>query len=119
MEAGKSTGYALDTLQERGKLFIGPQEEVYPGMIVGENARSDDLPCNPTRTKQLTNVRASGTDKSIQLEPPTRMSLEKAIEFIAPDEFVEVTPNNLRLRKKILDASQRRRMAKSSAARPV
>ena len=117
MESGKATGYALDSLQDRGRLFIGPQDEVYPGMIVGENARSEDLPCNPTRTKQLTNVRASGSDKAIQLEPPTVLSLEKAIEFIAPDEFVEVTPNHLRLRKKVLDASQRRRMAKAAAGR--
>ncbi len=108
---GQSTAYALDTLQERGRLFIGPQEEVYEGMVVGENARSEDLPVNPTRTKQLTNVRASGSDKAIQLEPPVRLSLEKAIEFIAPDEYVEVTPNHLRLRKKILNATQRKRAA--------
>ena len=119
MESGKATGYALDSLQERGKLFIGTQDEVYPGMVIGENARADDLPCNPTRTKQLTNVRASGSDKAIQLQPPTRLSLEKAIEFIAPDEYVEVTPNHLRLRKKVLDASQRRRLAKSVASRGV
>jgi len=115
MEFGKATAYSLDNLQQRGRLFIGPQEEVYPGMVVGENSRSGDLPCNPTKTKQLTNVRASGTDKAILLEPPTQMNLEKSIEFIAQDEFVEVTPNYLRLRKKILDANARKRMEKREA----
>ena len=114
MEAGIATAYALDSLQSRGRLFIGPQEEVYPGMVIGENARTDDLPCNPTRTKQLTNVRASGTDKAISLEPPVRMSLEKAIEFIAGDEFVEATPNSLRLRKRILDANLRKRATQAA-----
>lgn len=108
-EKGVSTAYALDTIQERGTLFIGPQEEVYEGMVVGENSRPGDLPVNPTRTKQLTNVRASGSDKAILLEPPLQLSLEKAIEFIAPDEFVEATPNHLRLRKKILNATLRKR----------
>jgi len=115
MAAGVSTGYALDTIQDRGRLFIGPQEEVYEGMIVGENTRNDDLPVNPTRTKQLTNVRASGSDKAIQLEPPVNMSLEKALEFISDDEYVEATPNHLRLRKKILDANKRKRAAQSRA----
>ena len=117
MESGTTTAYALDTLQQRGRLFVGPQEVVYPGMIIGENARTDDLPCNPTRTKQLTNVRASGADKAIQLEPPIRLSLEKAIEFIAADEYVEATPRTLRLRKKLLDANQRKRA--SQAAKQV
>ena len=112
MEFGKATAYSLDNLQQRGRLFIGPQEEVYPGMVVGESSRSGDLPCNPTKTKQLTNVRASGTDKAILLEPPTQMNLERSIEFIAQDEYVEVTPNHLRLRKKILDANVRKRMEK-------
>ena len=116
MDNGMATGYALDTLQDRGRLFIGPQEEVYEGMIIGENARSDDLPVNPTRTKQLTNVRASGSDKAIQLEPPIRMSLEKAIEFIGSDEYVEATPNHLRLRKKILNATQRKRASQAAGA---
>lgn len=107
--SGVATGYALDTLQARGRLFIGPQEQVYEGMIVGDNPRNTDLPVNPTRTKQLTNVRASGSDKAIQLEPPVKMSLEKALEWIAADEFVEVTPNHLRLRKRILNATQRKR----------
>ncbi|MDA0323623.1 MAG: translational GTPase TypA [Verrucomicrobia bacterium] len=113
---GISTAYALDQAQNRGKLFIGPQTEVYEGMIVGENPRREDLPLNPTRTKQLTNVRASGTDKAIQLEPPVEMSLEKSIEFIGADEYVEATPKHLRLRKKILDATKRKR---SAQAEPV
>jgi GTP-binding protein len=109
MEAGQVTAYALDTIQERGKLFIGPGDEVYEGMVVGENARADDLPCNPTRTKHLTNVRASGADDKIILEPPIKLSLERAIEFISSDEYVEATPHHLRLRKKILQSNLRRR----------
>jgi GTP-binding protein len=122
MEKGRATAYALDQIQERGRLFIGPQDDVYEGMVIGDNPRGDDLPVNPTRTKQLTNVRASGSDKAIQLEPPVRMSLERAIEFIAPDEYVEATPTGLRLRKKILNATVRKRSAQalkaSEAARP-
>ncbi len=113
---GISTAYALDTIQNRGRLFIGPQVQVYEGLIVGENARSGELPVNPTRTKQLTNVRASGTDKAIQLEPPVIMSLENAIEWIAPDEFVEATPSFLRLRKKILNTTKRKRAGHSQTS---
>jgi len=109
MDKGVATSYALDTLQERGKLFIGPGDQVYEGMIVGENTRLGDLPVNPTRTKHLTNIRAAGADDAIILEPPVQMTLEKAIEFIAPDEYVEVTPGVIRLRKKILNATQRKR----------
>ena len=112
---GTATAYALDTAQERGKLFIGPAEEVYEGMIVGENARNEDLPVNPTREKQLTNIRASGTDKAIMLAPPVKMSLERCLEFIADDEYVEATPNFLRLRKKILNATERKRSKPKSA----
>ncbi len=111
MEQGTATSYALDMLQERGRLYIAPGEEVYEGMIVGENPRAEDLPVNPTKTKQLTNVRASGKDKGIILEPPLKMSLEHAIEYISAEEFIEVTPKNLRLRKKILNATQRKRAA--------
>ena len=109
---GKSTGYALWNLQERGELFIGPQTDVYEGMIVGIHARERDLVVNVTREKQLTNVRASGTDENIMLTPPTRLSLEQALEFIANDELVEVTPRNVRLRKKHLKESDRRRSAR-------
>jgi GTP-binding protein len=109
MESGTSTGYALNNIQERGRLFIGPQENVYAGMIVGENARPDDLPVNPCKAKRLTNMRSQGEGKGIQLEAPLRMTLERAIEYIGTDELVEATPNSLRLRKRILDATARKR----------
>lgn len=109
MEGGVSTAYALDSIQERGRLFIGPQEEVYEGMIVGENARPDDMPVNPCKAKKLTNMRSQGDGKGIQLAPPLVMSLERALEYIAPDEYVEATPKSLRLRKKILEANARKR----------
>jgi len=112
MEKGVAASYALDALQARGRLFIGPQTEVYEGMIVGENSRSDDMPVNPCKTKKLTNMRSSGDGKGIQLAPPVILSLEKALEYIAPDEYVEATPVSLRLRKKILDATMRKRAAK-------
>ncbi len=113
MEAGTSMAYALDSIQERGRLFIGPQEEIYEGMIVGENARPDDMPVNPCKAKKLTNMRSQGDGKGISLAPPLVMSLERALEYIAPDEYVEVTPKSLRLRKKILDANMRKRAGKS------
>ena len=84
MEPGISTAYALDTIQERGRLFIGPQEEIYEGMIIGENARPDDMPVNPCKAKKLTNMRSQGDGKGIQLEAPLKMSLERALEYIAP-----------------------------------
>ncbi len=111
-DPGEATAYALDTIQERGKLFVEPGDPVYEGMIIGENPRTDDLPVNPTRTKQLTNFRAAGSDKGIQLTPPIRFSLERAIEYIAPDELVEATPKSIRLRKRILDSNVRMREAK-------
>jgi GTP-binding protein len=109
MEAGLSTAYALNNVQERGKLFIGPQEEIYEGMIIGEKSRSDDLNVNPCKTKHLTNIRSQGEGKGIQLAPPVRMTLERALEYISPDEYVETTPKTLRLRKKILDSTTRKR----------
>ena len=109
IEAGLSTAYALNNVQERGKLFIGPQEELYEGMIVGENSRPDDLNVNPCKTKHLTNMRSQGEGKGIQLAPPVRMTLERALEYISPDEYVETTPKTLRLRKKILDSTARKR----------
>ncbi|HTD13760.1 MAG TPA: translational GTPase TypA [Chthoniobacterales bacterium] len=111
MEGGGSTAYALNNVQERGRLFIGPQEEVYEGMIVGENARPDDLTVNPCKAKHLTNMRSQGDGKGIQLAPPLKMTLERALEYISQDEFVEVTPRNLRLRKKILQSTARKRAA--------
>ena len=109
MDKGVATAFALDTLQERGKLFIKPGDEVYEGMIVGENPRAEDIPVNPTKEKHLTNMRSQGEGKGIMLEPPMVFSLEHAIEYIAQDEFVEATPKSLRLRKKILEATKRKR----------
>src|SRR5467141_3336861 len=109
MESGISMAYALNNIQERGRLFIGPQEDVYVGMIVGENARPEDLPVNPCKAKHLTNMRSQGEGKGIQLEAPVRMTLERAIEYIGIDEYVEATPKSLRLRKRILDATARKR----------
>ena len=111
MEAGVSTAYALNNIQERGRLFIGPQEGIYEGMIVGENARPEDLPVNPCKEKHLTNMRSQGEGKGIQLEATLRMTLERAIEYIELDEYVEATPKSLRLRKRILDAIARKRAA--------
>jgi GTP-binding protein len=107
--------YALDTLQERSELFVSPGDEVYEGMIVGENARDDDMAVNPTKEKKLTNMRATGTDKNILLKPPRDMSLETALEYIEEDELVEVTPTKIRLRKRILKETDRRRLARQGA----
>lgn len=109
---GKALGYALFNLQERGSLFIDPGIEVYEGMIVGLHSRENDLVVNPTKAKQLTNVRASGTDENILLTPPIKHALEEALEFINDDELVEVTPNSIRLRKKILTESDRKRLSR-------
>jgi GTP-binding protein len=119
METGIATAWALNNIQERGRLFVGPQEEVYAGMIVGENPRAEDMPVNPTKTKHLTNMRSQGDGKGIQLEPPLKMSLERALEYIAADEYVEATPKNLRLRKRILNATQRKRAAQSQQSAEV
>ncbi len=109
MEGGVSTAYSLDTIQIRGRLFIGAQEEIYEGMIIGENARPDDLAVNPCKAKKLTNMRSQGDGKGISLAPPLVMTLERSLEYIAPDEYVEATPKSLRMRKKILDANLRKR----------
>jgi GTP-binding protein len=116
MEQGAATGYTLMTLEDRGKLFIGPGDDVYVGMIVGESPKRIDLPVNPTKGKQLTNVRAAGSDKNVQLAPPIKFSLERALEYIESDEFVEATPKVLRLRKRILDPHLRKRMEKAAKA---
>ena len=116
METGIATAWALNNIQERGRLFVGPQEEVYEGMIVGENPRAEDMPVNPTKTKHLTNMRSVGDGKGIQLEPPLKMSLERSIEYLAQDEYVEATPKNLRLRKKILNATKRKRAAMATSS---
>jgi len=109
MIRGKTLAYALYNLQERGRLFLGHGEEVYEGQIVGIHSRGNDLPVNPTKAKQLTNIRAAGSDEALTLTPPIRLTLEQALEFIAEDELVEVTPNHLRLRKKLLRETDRKR----------
>ena len=115
-EAGETTTYALIMVQERGKLFVGPGEQVYEGMIVGENPRNEDIPVNAVREKKLTNFRSQGEGVAAGLTPATKLSLERAIEYIATDEYVEVTPKSLRLRKKILGATERRKFERSGKA---
>jgi GTP-binding protein len=110
---GKVLGYALMNLQERGKLFVKPGDEVYEGQIVGIHARDNDLVVNPLKAKQLTNIRAAGKDDNVLLTPPVRFSLEQALEFIDEDELVEITPSAVRLRKKQLKEHERRRSARS------
>ena len=109
---GVATGFALDNLQTRGELFIEPGDPVYEGMIIGENSRPDVMTANPAKAKQLTNIRAAGADEAIKLKPPTRLTLETAIEWIEDDELVEVTPNAIRVRKRLLSESERRRHGK-------
>lgn len=111
-ENGKALAYSLFNLQDRGVLFIEPGEEVYVGMIIGEHSRPNDLEVNPIKGKNLTNVRASGSDDAIKLTPPRKMNLERALEWIEEDELVEVTPKSIRIRKKYLDPNIRKRMAK-------
>ena len=111
-DRGKALAYALFNLQERGRLFIGHAEEVYEGMIIGINSRDNDLVVNPLKAKQLTNVRAAGTDENLVLSPPIRMTLEQALEFINEDELVEVTPESIRIRKKLLTENERKRAGK-------
>ncbi|MEC7079485.1 MAG: EF-Tu/IF-2/RF-3 family GTPase, partial [Pseudomonadota bacterium] len=117
MVKGKTLAYALFNLQGRGRLFIEPNTEVYEGMIVGLHARDNDLVVNPTKAKQLTNIRASGSDENILLTPPVLHSLEQAMEFISDDELIEITPKNIRLRKRYLTENERKRMSRGTAAR--
>ncbi len=114
MENGTALAYSIFNLQDRGVMFVKPQDKVYIGMIIGEHSRPNDLDVNPIKGKQLTNVRASGSDDAIKLVPPREMSLEKALEWIEDDEIVEVTPKSIRVRKKILDPTQRKRAAKKN-----
>ena len=114
MENGTSVAFALWNLEERGKMFIGAQEAVYTGMIIGEHSRDNDLEVNPLKGKKLTNVRASGTDEAVRLTTPVTMSLEQAIAYIDDDELVEVTPNAIRLRKRYLDPHERKRQARAA-----
>jgi GTP-binding protein len=113
MEDGEALGYSIFNLQDRGVMFISPQDKVYNGMIIGEHAKDNDLDVNPIKGKALTNVRASGSDDAIKLVPPRDLSLELALEWIEDDELVEITPENIRIRKRELDISKRRRAAKA------
>jgi GTP-binding protein len=113
MENGEAVAYALWNLEERGRMFISPQEKVYTGMIIGEHSRENDLEVNPLKGKKLTNVRASGTDEAVRLTPPVLMSLEQAIAYVDDDELVEVTPSAIRLRKRHLDPHERKRASKA------
>ena len=108
-ETGEALTYGLFNAQERGTLFIGPGERVYSGMVVGQNAKTDDIELNVCRAKHLTNTRASGSDDALKLSPPRILSLEEALDFIDTDELLEVTPKSLRIRKKILDSRLRKR----------
>ena len=112
MDSGETVAYALWNLQDRGVLFIGPGTEVYEGMIIGQHAKENDLVVNACRGKKLTNVRASGSDEAVRLTTPRLLTLEQALEYIDEDELVEVTPKSIRLRKKYLDANERKRSEK-------
>ena len=116
LEKGSSLSYALDNLQERGELFIGPGLSVYGGMIVGEHSRENDLDVNVCKGKKLTNMRAAGSDDNIKLSPPRIFSLEQAMEYIQDDELLEVTPKSIRMRKKILDKIERKKAGKRIAS---
>lgn len=113
MSTGKALGFALFNLQERGRLFIGHGDEVYEGQVIGLHSRENDLTVNPLKGKQLTNMRASGTDEAIVLTPPVRFTLEQALEFIDDDELVEVTPLSVRIRKKHLTENERKRNSRA------
>jgi GTP-binding protein len=115
MVSGRAVAYGLDNLQERAELFVAPGDEVYEGMVVGENSRDNDLPVNPTREKKLTNIRAAGSDDNILLKPPREITLEAALEYIEDDELVEVTPTKIRLRKVLLKETDRRRQSRQGA----
>jgi GTP-binding protein len=114
MESGKAIAYALDKLQDRGKFFVHPMEEVYLGQVIGENSRDGDMTVNVTKEKKLTNMRTSGSDEKAKLVPPIIFSLEEALEYIQGDEYVEVTPKSIRLRKILLQEHERKRLAKNS-----
>ena len=116
MESGTAYAYAIDKLQDRGKFFIFPQEDVYAGQVVGEHSKDKDLVVNVTKSKKLSNVRASGSDEKAKIIPPIVFSLEEALEYIKADEYVEITPQHLRMRKIILDELERKRLAKSSGS---
>jgi GTP-binding protein len=113
MASGKAVSFALFNLQERAELFVKPGDDIYEGMIVGENSRGEDMTVNPMKEKKLTNIRAAGSDENILLKPPREMSLEVALEYIEDDELVEITPSAVRLRKILLKESDRRRQTRA------
>ena len=113
---GKAVAYALWNLEDRGVMFVDPGEQVYQGMIIGENTRGNDLDVNPMKAKQLTNIRATGKDEAVRLTPPRAMTLEQAMAYIEDDELVEVTPKSIRLRKRHLDPNERKRASKQAEA---
>ena len=113
---GKALAYALFSLQERGRLFVGHGDEAYEGMIVGIHSRDNDLVVNPLKAKQLTNIRAAGNDENLLLTPPIRFDLEQALEFIDDDELVEVTPTAIRIRKRLLKENDRKRESRRESA---
>jgi GTP-binding protein len=112
MEAGVAVAFALFNLQERSTLFIAPGASVYEGMIIGENSRPGDMDVNPSKEKKLTNMRSKGSDENIQLEPPRELTLEGALEYIEDDELIEVTPQSIRLRKRLLSANDRKKLSR-------
>jgi GTP-binding protein len=114
IETGTAVAYGMDKLKDRGRFFIEPGEQVYAGQVVGESNKEGDLVVNVNKTKKLTNVRAAGSDEKVMLPPPVVFSLEEALEYIKEDEYVEVTPKHIRLRKIILDENERRRLTKNS-----
>jgi GTP-binding protein len=118
MHAGKSVAFALDALQDRGVFFVGPGENLYTGQIIGEANKDEEILVNAQKAKQLTNIRAAGSDRKMRVAPPVRMSLEEALEYLNHDEYVEVTPKSIRLRKAILDENERKRVAKRARLTP-
>ena len=115
-EDGPAVAYALWKLQDRGRMFVSPGDPLYEGIIIGIHSRDNDLVVNPIKGKQLTNVRASGTDEAVRLVPPVQITLESAVEFIADDELVEITPKSIRLRKRYLNPHERKRAGREEAA---
>ncbi|MEE8150287.1 MAG: translational GTPase TypA, partial [Nitrosomonadaceae bacterium] len=113
-EQGEAVAYALWKLQERGRMFVSPGDRLYKGMVIGIHSRDNDLVVNPIKGKQLTNVRASGTDEAVTLTPPIRLTLESAIEFIADDELVEITPKTIRIRKRLLQEHERKKASRAA-----
>lgn len=109
MASGKALGYSLANLQERGELYIGPNIEVYEGMVIGNTSKGDEMPVNPTKGKQLTNMRASGSDDALNLTPPHPIGIENGLEVMAEDEYLEITPKSVRLRKQFLTETERNR----------